>query len=50
MGKSKYHEKCLMILENGNFKMLDHFLTKKTEGKIQRVYGKWKTDYHNKNT
>ena len=24
MGKSKYHEKCLMILENRNFKTLDH--------------------------
>ena len=24
MDKSKYQEKCLMILENDNFKMLDH--------------------------
>ena len=30
MDKSKYQEKCLMILEN-NFKTLDHDPTKKTE-------------------
>ena len=28
MEKSKCREKCLMILENGNFKTLDHDLTK----------------------
>ena len=33
MNKSKYHEKCLMILENGNFKTLQHNLAKKTEEK-----------------
>ena len=31
MDKSKYQEKCLMILENDNFKTLDHDPTKKTE-------------------
>ena len=31
MGKSKYQEKCLMILENNNFKTLDQDPTKKNE-------------------
>ena len=35
MNKSKCHEKYIMILENGNFKTLDHDLTKKTEEKVQ---------------
>ena len=30
MGKSKYQEKCLMILGNDNFKTLDRDPTKKT--------------------
>ena len=30
MGKSKYQEKCLIILENDNFKTFDHDSTKKT--------------------
>ena len=39
--KSKYHEKCLMILENGNFKTLDHNLTtKKTRKKYNKLSGK----------
>ena len=29
MDKSKCHEKCLMILENGNFKMVDYNSTKR---------------------
>ena len=33
MGKSKYHVKCLMILENSDFKTLDHDPTKKTKRK-----------------
>ena len=37
MDKAKYYQKCLMILENGNFKTLDFDLTKKTEEKIQRI-------------
>ena len=38
MDKSKYYEKCLMILENGNFKMLDYNSTKKkNEEKIQQI-------------
>ena len=41
--KSKYHEKCLMILENGNFKTLDHNLTtKKNKEKIQQTFWKIK--------
>ena len=35
MNKSKCHEKYIMILENGNFKTLDHDLTKKMEEKVQ---------------
>ena len=31
MDESNYHEKCLLILENGNFKMVDHDPTKKTK-------------------
>ena len=42
MDKSKYQEKCLMILEKGNFKILDHDPTKKTEEKIQRILRKMK--------
>ena len=50
MGKSKYHEKCLMILENRNFKTLDHDpTTKNTKKKYDNFYEKWKSDYHNKN-
>ena len=30
MDKSKYQEKCLMILDNDNLKTLDHDPTKKT--------------------
>ena len=37
MDKSKCHEKCLMILENGNFKMVDYNSTKKNEEKIQQI-------------
>ena len=48
MGKSKYQEECLMILENDNF--LDYDPTKKRKKKYNELYGKWKTDYHNKTT
>ena len=37
MDKSKYQEKCLMILENDNIKKLDHDPIKKTEKKIQQI-------------
>ena len=40
--KSKYQEKCLMILEKDNFKTLDHEVTKKTKEKIQRILRKMK--------
>ena len=50
MDESNYHEKCLLILENGNFKMVDHDPTKKTKKKYNEFYGKWKADYYNKNT
>ena len=50
MDKAKYHQKCLMILENGNFKTLDHDLTKKHKKKYNEFYGKLKTDYRSKNT
>ena len=42
MDKSKYHEKCLMILEKDNFKTLDLDPTKKTEEKMQRISRKMK--------
>ena len=42
MYKSKYQEKCLMILENDNFKTLDHDPTKNTEEKIQQILRKMK--------
>ena len=42
MDKSKYQEKCLMILEKDNFKTLDHEVTKKTKEKIQRILRKMK--------
>ena len=42
MDKSKYQEKCLMILEKGNFQILDHDPPKKTEEKIQRILQKMK--------
>ena len=42
MEKSKYQDKCLMILENDNFKTLDHDPTKKTEEKIQQILRKMK--------
>ena len=38
MNKSKYQEKCLMILEIGNFKTLDHDLTKKNGGKNTMIF------------
>ena len=40
MGKSKYQEECLMILENDNF--LDYDPTKKRKKKYNELYGKWK--------
>ena len=40
MDKSKYQQKCLMILEKGNFEILDHDPTKKTEEKNNEFYGK----------
>ena len=42
MDKLKYHEKCLMILENENFIKLDRSPTNKTEEKIQRILRKMK--------
>ena len=42
MDKLKYHEKCLMILENENFIKLDRNPTNKTEEKIQRILRKMK--------
>ena len=42
MDKSKYQEKCLMILEKDNFKTLDLDRTKKTEEKIQQILRKMK--------
>ena len=44
MDKSKYQEKCLMILEKDNFKTLDLDRTKKLRKKYNKLYGKWKTD------
>ena len=38
MGKSKYQEECLMILENDNF--LDYDPTKKQKKKYNELYGK----------
>ena len=40
MDKSKYQEKCLMILENGNFKALNHDSTKKPKKKYNDFYRK----------
>ena len=40
MDKLKYHEKCLMIIENDNFKTLRHETTKKTEKKQNAYYRK----------
>ena len=42
MDKLKYHEKCLMILENENFIKLNRNTTNKTEEKIQRILRKMK--------
>ena len=42
MDKLKYHEKCLMILENENFIKLNRNTTNKTEEKIQRILRKIK--------
>ena len=42
MDKLKYHEKCLMTLENENFIKLDRNPTNKTEEKIQRILRKMK--------
>ena len=39
MEKSKYQEKCLMILDNDDLKTLDHDPTKKT-GKNNEFYEK----------
>ena len=51
MDKLKYHEKCLMILENENFIKLDRNPTNKTEEKIQRILRKMKKKKnHNKST
>ena len=38
MDKSKYKEKCLMVLENGNFKTLGHDPTKKMRKKYNEFY------------
>ena len=40
MGKLKYHEKCLMILENRNFKTLDHDPTTKRGRKSTTTFTK----------
>ena len=42
MDNLKYHEKCLMILENENFIKLNRNTTNKTEEKIQRILRKIK--------
>ena len=42
MDKSKYKEKCLIVLENGNFKTLGHDPTKKKWGKNTMNFMKMK--------